>query len=307
MFLLFRVDFRIIEKKEGGGMSERKDRYSVSTVIGDAKFSAAWGRFGRQSRAQDSLLLLHAHGEYEIFFVQSGALYIHAADGVYSFEKGSVVVLPPDYLHYASFDDAFAFVFSFERKHGAGQEKYFERFCDFFTPSAVLSFGNAKAYEYLLEELSDCFREEKAGDEYRAKAVLQLVFLRLLNTRGATGQARGGADTGTSPYVYDIANLVARNYTERLTIKDVAKSLFLSERQVSRIVRKHFHTTFPRLLNDRRLAIAAAMLQGTDKSVGEIRLAVGFETESGFFTAFKKRYGVTPLRYRKEKKILPNG
>lgn len=279
--------------------------FSTAIEIGDTKISAAWGSSGGRLNEEESLLLLHAHGEYEIFFVSDGVLYVHAADGVYEFERGSVVVLPPAYLHYASGANCFAFVFSFEQKHASGKDAYFEKFRAVFSETGVTTFANADEYFYLLTEITESVYALGVGNEYRRKAALQLLFLRLLNAKGQTSTAQAEIQEN-APYLYDIANLIARRYTERLTLKDLADSLYLSERQTSRLIKKYFHTTFPRLLNARRLDIAAAMLRGTGQSVDEIRLAVGFETESGFFTAFKKRYAVTPLQYRKIRETVDN-
>ena len=47
-----------------------------------------------------------------------------------------------------------------------------------------------------------------------------------------------------------------------------------------------------------RMDYAAWLLRTTDKCAGEIARLVNYSSEPSFFSAFKRYFGVTPLRYR---------
>ena len=47
------------------------------------------------------------------------------------------------------------------------------------------------------------------------------------------------------------------------------------------------------------LSLAATLLLETDKSVLEIASDVGYSNSGNFGSAFKRRYGVSPVRYRR--------
>ena len=76
----------------------------------------------------------------------------------------------------------------------------------------------------------------------------------------------------------------------------------MSTRQVSRIIAKEYGCTLSQLVNDKKLDSAKMMLKNTDMTVGEIASAVNIGGENYFYTIFKKRYGISPLRYRKDTK-----
>jgi AraC-like DNA-binding protein len=62
---------------------------------------------------------------------------------------------------------------------------------------------------------------------------------------------------------------------------------------------------FKELLQEKRIALAASLLVDTDGSVGEIIARVGYENESFFRAAFRKRYALNPLEYRKKMRGEP--
>lgn len=88
-------------------------------------------------------------------------------------------------------------------------------------------------------------------------------------------------------------------YFQSITIENLAQDLNLSVRQVNRILKEEFHTSFHAKLIERRLMHGKKNLLITDKTVEEIALRVGFSSSSGFFVAFKKEFGMTPIEFRK--------
>ena len=58
-------------------------------------------------------------------------------------------------------------------------------------------------------------------------------------------------------------------------------------------------TTPAAYLTDQRMAAAARMLESTTSQVGRIATAVGYASEPAFSRAFRRRFGVSPLAWRK--------
>lgn len=85
-----------------------------------------------------------------------------------------------------------------------------------------------------------------------------------------------------------------------LSAEEVANHLFISSRQLDRIVKKRYGKTLHCVLIDKRLATAEQMLTSTDMTVDSIGNAVGFGSRSGFYREFVKRHGITPAEFRKK-------
>ncbi|MDF2815920.1 MAG: transcriptional regulator, AraC family [Paenibacillus sp.] len=90
-------------------------------------------------------------------------------------------------------------------------------------------------------------------------------------------------------------------YNMNLTLEDLADLLHLSTRQTNRIIRQLYNTTFRDKLADIRIEEAKDRLRNTNDSVTLISEQLGFASQSFFSTLFKRKTGMTPLNYRKNK------
>jgi AraC-like DNA-binding protein len=96
-----------------------------------------------------------------------------------------------------------------------------------------------------------------------------------------------------------MACFVARNYTSRIQVKDIAACVDLHPDYAATLFRKTFGTTLNVLITRHRVAHAQRQLVTTDQRVVHIAHDSGFDSLSRFNRAFKQIAGVTPRQYRK--------
>jgi AraC-like DNA-binding protein len=96
-----------------------------------------------------------------------------------------------------------------------------------------------------------------------------------------------------------MACFVARNYTSRILVKDIAACVGLHPDYAATLFRKTFGTTLNVLITRHRIAHAQRQLVTTDERVVHIAHDSGFDSLSRFNRAFKQIAGVTPRQYRK--------
>ena len=85
---------------------------------------------------------------------------------------------------------------------------------------------------------------------------------------------------------------------EQASLAGLARQIGLSERQVSRIFREEFGTTFRDHLATLRLDRAKQLLAATDLSVIEVAGHTGWSSLAHFNAVFRRRVGVTPSAFR---------
>jgi AraC family transcriptional regulator of arabinose operon len=97
-----------------------------------------------------------------------------------------------------------------------------------------------------------------------------------------------------------IHRFIHDRHKQAVRLADLAKALHLSESRAGHLVRDVCGATFLDLLQEARLRSAANLLRHTNLSVLDVATQSGFSEISHFHRHFKKRFGDSPLKYRKQ-------
>jgi AraC-like DNA-binding protein len=93
-------------------------------------------------------------------------------------------------------------------------------------------------------------------------------------------------------------DFIDSNYSQTLSIADIARVAHLSGAHFARQFRAAFGETPHQYLSSRRLERAASLLRNTDYSVADVCVSVGFTSVGSFTSAFGRAFRLTPTRYR---------
>jgi len=104
--------------------------------------------------------------------------------------------------------------------------------------------------------------------------------------------------------IQDVIDYIEENLGSPVSLYEIADRACLSP--------YHFHRIFSALtgvpvseyIRKRRLSCAAGRLIQTDMRIIEIAMNYGFQSQEAFTRAFKKHFGLTPAKYRKDRKDL---
>jgi AraC-like DNA-binding protein len=149
---------------------------------------------------------------------------------------------------------------------------------------------------------------ELAPEANRQIVVLELRarLLRLANSVMDSRPPLKAVAEATSPRLQTnlekaetMACFVARNYTSRIQIKDIAECVALHPDYAATLFRKTFGTTLNALMTRHRVAHAQRKLVTSDDRIVNIAQDSGFDSLSRFNRAFKQLAGTTPRDYRK--------
>jgi AraC-like DNA-binding protein len=92
-------------------------------------------------------------------------------------------------------------------------------------------------------------------------------------------------------------DVIDRNYARPLDVATLAAEAHASSAHFSRSFKKAFGETPHKYLLRRRIERAKELLRGTDLSVTEVSLEVGFQSLGSFGSAFRELVGEPPGRY----------
>jgi AraC family transcriptional regulator len=94
---------------------------------------------------------------------------------------------------------------------------------------------------------------------------------------------------------------ILHHFDEDISLKQIARNTFISEFHFSRIFRSITNRSPHQYLLDVRFQHALLLLRNTSSSITEICYASGFQNYPHFVAAFTRRYGISPLQFKKHK------
>ncbi|MEM7070002.1 MAG: GlxA family transcriptional regulator [Pseudomonadota bacterium] len=104
---------------------------------------------------------------------------------------------------------------------------------------------------------------------------------------------------GRNPVLSEAVLQMESNLEQPLNIAEIADHIRISRRQLDRIFKKLMNRSPQAFYMDLRLTRASGLLLQTSMSVSEIAVGCGFQTASHLGLNFQKKYGETPVAYRK--------
>lgn len=99
-------------------------------------------------------------------------------------------------------------------------------------------------------------------------------------------------------YVLDALAYIKKHYDEEITIKEVAKKLYISEGYLSKLFKTHTEYTFIEYVTDYRMKKAMVLLKDPTLKIYEVADKVGYKDAKYFSVMFKKWTGISPIEFR---------
>jgi AraC-like DNA-binding protein len=113
-------------------------------------------------------------------------------------------------------------------------------------------------------------------------------------------------DAGPPARIRAALAFLHRNYRRPIGCADVAAAVDLSLARLHPLFRDRVGTTLGDYLADLRLTRARERLAASEESIAGIALEVGYGDQTSFTRSFRRRYGVTPARYRRSRRLRPD-
>ncbi len=144
----------------------------------------------------------------------------------------------------------------------------------------------------LLEEMQQEYRQAEPG--FRTALLCGFSKLLLVLSRSYSQQT----PTGGIWQAAAAAARMEREFGEELSIRQLAESVYLSERHFRRLFEKVYGIGPMEYLLELRLRTAGRLLLSERASVTEIAMSCGFSDGNYFSRVFRRKYGMPPTAYR---------
>lgn len=247
----------------------------------------------------------HRHFSYEFHFVAQGACLVELDNRNFIANQGDLYLTSPGVYHTQKF-------------HGKSGYVEYSLNCDinFFgeANSETMALVNALKSDQcecycrgkVIKDLFDLSLEEafykKMGFQSKIKELIKLIVIESARICDNDKEANVHINYKYKELDYQyiqIHRFIEDNINYPIRGREIAEYMHISEKQISRIIKKNRGVTIKELINEMKINKAKDMLMNTDLLISEISQSLGFSSQYYFNQFFRRIEGVAPSIFRK--------
>lgn len=139
------------------------------------------------------------------------------------------------------------------------------------------------------------YMSEQKNELYKASLVFQEMLYSVARYRNE--MCRGDIK------MWEVSNYIHHHYCENITLEELSKVYGTSQSYFTRAYKAVYHRPPMQAVKWLRHEKSKRLLEETDKKIYDISKECGFDNCDYFCAVFKKAEGMTPAKYRREKKL----
>ncbi|MBR7165204.1 MAG: helix-turn-helix domain-containing protein [Clostridia bacterium] len=234
-----------------------------------------------------------SYNNFRICFALEGEAVWEIEDRSYEVREGDVVFLNMGQKRqFTSFGkNGFKLcILNMNRNAFSGQHHFL------FFLEQIKKRGNVIRNRELFLLLKEIFEEWETESSFRyelASSKLTEFFLKLERCEGYSIQGL----TENHRRILEIMDDIDANIANGITLSSVAKKAGLTESTLSRQFSKINGVSFKRYVVEKKIQRAIHLLHTTNRTIVDIASESGFDSISGFYSAFRKKTGTTPSKF----------
>lgn len=226
-----------------------------------------------------------------VFYLKSGEFDIDFGDKQERIKRGDCCILPGNIHFYRRVIEPISFI-------------YIKFVCNERCPFSVslphgrVDFKDRVRFESSICRLEDVIDAEDTFSIYLKEHLLEDILLQTVQDRK---EKLPVGDTGDlSDMIRQGVTFIKNNLDRKILTDDLCQILQTNASTLNFKFRKELGTSVGQYMADERMKLARRLLIGSNYSISEIAERCGFGNVYYFSTAFKKFYGLSPLKYKND-------
>ena len=235
----------------------------------------------------------HFHDCYEFHYITSGEGVVEIEGNVCHVKEGDFFITAPSVKHKQISDETrvmqeygleIKIDLHAENINSRREKENFEFMKERLSKTCFSTFSHHKALKDHLAAISKEAAGKDPEDKIRMDNMMVAVVIEFLLAAYESMKDNG---YDSQHYIQKIRNYIEDNLPRRITVEDVAKSCYLSARQVSRILVKGCGLSTYKFINKIRNETAVELLENGKLSMAEIAVQSGFGSYLKMFRSLK--------------------
>lgn len=167
-------------------------------------------------------------------------------------------------------------------------------------PMADFAFQADKRLLRSLSDVGDYFMLGNYADKYIESKVLECITEYLYQKQG-TEERPVKYNFVLRDKIHDARQVLLDKFQNPLSLHELAAEVGTNECTLKRAFKEEYHMSVFQYLYEYRMNRAVSYLLDSQLSISEIATLLGFDYQSHFCTAFKRKYGMSPSQFRERR------
>ena len=250
---------------------------------------------GAYQENPDDVSTYHFHTDHELHYIKSGQYLFQIGSRKYQCGQNTLVILPPNTYHIIrTLGSGTKICFQYRVMEGRDDSPFLFDSCEHFFPYTM------SEADILIDILNSFLKNRDPFHLLKLKSIFTIMVLNIHEKITQLHQAEKLSNyTVSTDQITSILSFIYENFIRKILLREVADHVFLSERQVTRIIKAETGKTFINFLSQYRIEYAKKLIAETDLSFRTISASVGFLTYNHFWKMFQNFEKISPSDYKK--------
>lgn len=246
----------------------------------------------RQIHSNESACTYHFHSQFEFLQCSFGLAKINTIHGNIHLNPGECILLPPYTLHAVEFDNFKGLSFALKKTYLNKMFKS-EFVKNLLTPlfNHILLLTNHTD----TVEITDFFYKNTCASKCDHSFLYIADLLMLFKKNGKVATPSG---IFKSQILQKMLAYIDSNIDSDLSVLTLAKQFHVTEYYICRLFKSKLNMTPVTYITNIRVLMACNMLINTHTDIKKISKLCGFKSHTYFHNIFKDNFGITPAKYR---------
>ena len=243
-----------------------------------------------------SMIDLHSHSHYEIYFLTKGKRRFFLSNTLYSLTAPVIIIIPPYTMHKTEGD-------AFERFNLNVSTSYLDEFQKYtLTRKALLPISlndkNKAEFVKILEKATKVDKQSKFAENI-IKSLFSYLIMLISELDDCALHPAISINKDVPPVVLKVIDYLNTHYFDKITLSSIANKFYVSKGSLIYSFNKFMDCSPIDYLLNIRLTKAKELLLNSKKSIGEISELCGFSSANYFGLIFKQKEKLSPANYKK--------
>jgi len=264
--------------------------------------------FYYEQEVSDRVFSLHWHEQIEFIYLKSGSMQITCNNRTFTARAGDLVVINNNEYHCCDMAEAPLSLYCIivdlsilnSRFHDACEEKYILPFSQNFIQFKNLITGDQEVTNFILKIIEENYYREN-GYELAIKGNLYNLFTALFRRHIAKILSPREQELLNKNLnrINTVIEHIENNYAEELSIDQISGILGINKHYFCRLFKEYTGKTLTEYIHYVRIREAIRLLKGSDMTITDIAMKVGFDDANYFSRVFKIIAHTSPSSLRK--------